>query len=88
MTLIFELDGHENKALDKITVSQLLDTLNNKDKETIIMWINGSTLEEIAKHISIKYDNRSVDNPLSAMAMGSRIKKILKKLRKTIEKNN
>jgi hypothetical protein len=70
----------EERALDKILTEQLLEHLTGKERETIILWSHGNSLKEIALEISVKYDGRTPDNPLSGRAMGVRIRKIINKL--------
>ena len=70
------------KLLDDIFVSQLLAKLTDKERETITLWANGETLKYIAIYIGNKYDHRNETNPLSGCALGFRIKKIIKKLKR------
>lgn len=80
--------GHEDETLNKVTIEQLLSHLKSKEQETIILWSQGKTLEQIAIYISVKYEGRNEDNPLSARAMGVRVHKILDKLRKLAKGSN
>jgi hypothetical protein len=70
----------EDKALDKIVTEQMLEKLTEKERETIVLWSHGNSLKEIALVISVKYDGRTPETPLSGRAMGVRIRKIIHKL--------
>jgi len=76
------LDEQEDKILNKVATEQLLMKLTSKERTTIVMWAERYTLAEIARHISTVYEGRDEDNLLSLRAIGARIRKIIKKLRK------
>ena len=69
---------NEEILLDIVECDQLLETLTEKEQHTIVLWVEGKTLQKIAEIISVKYDGRTEENPLSARTLGSRVKKILK----------
>jgi hypothetical protein len=80
------MTDYENKLLNTILVSSVVDTLNTKDKETILLWAGGLSLKLIADIIGPKYDGRTSDNPLGSRAMGVRVRKIIKKLQNRVDK--
>jgi len=66
----------EDNYLDKIYVDQLLDFLDVKSRETIVLWSQGYKPYEIAHIIADKYGTRLFKPNTIAL----RISKILKKL--------
>lgn len=67
--------------INKLTIDLLLETLNQEDRDTIVLWyIEGYTLKEIAKIISQKYLPKGTI-PLGPRTIGIRINKILIRLR-------
>jgi DNA-binding NarL/FixJ family response regulator len=75
----------EDAILNRVIFDQLISELTDKERETILMWTKGNTLKEIAQHISLEYEGRTEDTILTTRTIGTRIKKIIKKLKGKIE---
>jgi hypothetical protein len=76
------MEDTEKRLIDKVTVEALVSNLNKKDRDTIILWASGYSLANIAEYINEHYEDRPPRVPLTASAIGPRIQKILRKLRK------
>lgn len=75
----------EEAILNRVIFDQLIAELTDKERETILMWSKGSTLREIAHYISLEYEGRTEDTILTTRTIGTRIKKIIKKLQGKIQ---
>jgi len=75
----------EEQEIDKITARSLLDRLDKREKELIIMWMwYGYTTQEIADYVSITYPSKNKKKSITAMAIRTRIRQIIKKLQKHV----
>lgn len=86
MRLRYSLRGGWRRDLimddDKLTLDLLLDSLSNQDRDIITLWfIEGYTLNEIAKILSKKYPLKET-SIVGPRKVGIRIHKILEKLRR------
>jgi DNA-directed RNA polymerase specialized sigma subunit len=78
-TYVFDVD----KEIDKMTVRFLLNILNEREKELLILWYwYGYTTQEIADYISDEYPPKNKKSGITAMAIRIRIRQIHKKLQK------
>jgi len=77
---------NEDVLLDIIECDKLLETLTEKERHTIVLWVEGKTLQTIAEIISVKYEGKTKETSLSARTFGARVSKILKKLRKDFKR--
>lgn len=75
----------EDKFLEKLTLMELLSTLTPKEQETLILWAQRYTLQDIADKISTKYEPNTRKTPLTGRAMGARIKKLLERLKRLVK---
>lgn len=72
--------NHE-KLLDKLTLDQLLDFLDEVDREILILWwLHGYTFKEISSIVTVKCIENG-EKPVSSRTVGNRIHKIMEKLR-------
>jgi hypothetical protein len=73
---------NEDKYIEQITLIELLSNLTPKERETLILWAQRFTLQDIADKISAKYEPNTRKTPLTGRAMGARIKKLLERLKR------
>lgn len=79
---VFDID-HE---IDKITARSLLDTLDEKEREVLVLWMwYGYTTQEIADYVSKKYPSKGKKTGITAMAIRTRIRQTIKKLQKHVK---
>ena len=78
---IFDVD----QEIDKITARSLLDILEDREREVLVLWMwYGYTTQEIADYVSKKYPSKGKKTGITAMAIRTRIRQTIKKLQKHV----
>ncbi len=80
--MVSRYDETADVLLSRITMELLLKWLNPKERDTLVLWLNGGySRQEIAEIIEVRYPEHT---KLDGKIIGVRIQTILSKLRAKI----